>query len=160
MNFMLGFQFSDPRGAAVLERLVPDSSERSWWLLASPSTPLTPIAQPELAQGAPILSDAADAVAWIQRVAGSPPPMLERIVVRALDPGSSLESIDIELTPFGAASYALLAVDTAARDAVVWRNDRPLLIGFDGQQRGTAFTPGAIQSQASTYLRHRSGWYP
>jgi len=158
VDFMLGFQFSAPGGAAILERLVPSTSERSWWLLTGPSAPLTPIEQPELTQGAPILSDTADAVAWVQRVAGSGPPVLERVIVRALPPSSSLDSINIELAPFGPASYTLLGVDTIAREAVLWRNDQPLVVGFDGRRRDTSFTPGPIRPQASTYLRHRDGW--
>ncbi len=109
-------------------------------------------------QGAPILSDTADAVAWVQPVAGSGPPDLERVIVRALQPPSHLDSVDIELTPFGAASYTLLGVDTVTREAVLWRNDQPLVVGFDGQRREAEFTPGPIRAQGSTYVRHRDGW--
>jgi hypothetical protein len=158
VDFMLGFQFSAPGGAATLERLTPNTSERSWWLLTGPSGPLKPIEQPELVEGAPILSDTADAVAWVQQVAGSRPPVLERVIVRALQPSSSLDSIDIELTPFGSASYTLLGVDTVAREAILWRDNQPLVVGFDGHRREPSFTPGAIRAQASTYLRHRDGW--
>jgi hypothetical protein len=108
-------------------------------------------------EGAPILSNAADAVAWVQRVAGSPPPVLERIVIHASDPRSNFESLEIELAPFGAASYTLLGVDTVAREVMLWRNDQPLVIGFDGQRRESPFTPGSVRPQASTYLRHRGG---
>ena len=158
VDFMLGFQFSAPGGVAILERLVPNTSERSWWLLTDPSSPLSPIEQPELVQGAPILSDTADAVAWLQRIAGSGPPHRERVIVRALQPSSILDGIDIELTPFGPASYTLLGVDNVAQEAILWRNDQPLVVGFDGQQREAAFTPGPIRAQESTYLRHRDGW--
>jgi len=115
-DFMLGFQFSVPGGAAPLERLVPSTSEWNWWLLTGPSAPLTPIEQPDLVEGAPILSDTADAVVWVQRVAGSGRPVLERVIVRPLRLSSSLDSIDIELAPFGPASYTLLGVDTVARE--------------------------------------------
>jgi len=158
VDFMLGFQFSAPDGAALLERLVPSTSERTWWLLTVPSASLTAVAQPDLVEGAPILSNAADAVAWVQRVAGSPPPVLERIVIHAAGPVSNLARLEIELAPFGAASYTLLGVDTAAREVMLWRNDHPLVIGFDGQKRESPFTPGSIRPQASTYLRHPGGW--
>jgi hypothetical protein len=158
VDFMLGFQFAVPGGAATLERLVPRTSERSWWLLTGPGAPLTLIEPPELAEGAPILSDAADAVAWIRRVADSTPPVLERVTVRALAPSARLDTIDIELAPFGPASYTLLGIDTVAREAILWRNDQPFVVGFDGERRESSFAPGAIRPQASTYLRHGSGW--
>jgi hypothetical protein len=158
VDFMLGLQFSAPGGAATLERVVPRTSERSWWLLASPGAPLTSIEPPELAEGAPILSDTADALAWIQRVAGSTSPVLERVTVRALAPSPRFDRVDIELAPFGPASYALLGVDTIVREAILWRNDQPLVVGFDGERRDIPFTPDSIRPQASTYLRHRGGW--
>jgi hypothetical protein len=109
-------------------------------------------------EGAPILSDTADAVAWVQRVAGSGPPVLTRVIVRALHPSASFDSVQIDLAPFEPSSYTLLGVDTVARETILWRNDRPLVVGFDGQRRDLAFTPGSIRAQASTYLRHRDGW--
>ncbi|HVH25719.1 MAG TPA: hypothetical protein VM818_03130 [Vicinamibacterales bacterium] len=158
VDSMLGLQFSAPGGAAVFERLVPRTSERTWWLLTAPGTPLTPIEPPDLAEGAPILSDSADAVAWIRRVEGSTPPVLERVTIRALAPSPGLDSVDILLAPFGPASYTLLGVDTAAREAILWRNDQPLVVGFDGERRDIPFAPVSIRPQASTYLRHRGGW--
>jgi hypothetical protein len=158
VDFMLGLQFSAPGGAAVFERLVPRISERTSWLLTAPGTPLAPIEPPDLAEGAPILSDTADAVAWIRRVEGSTPPVLERVTIRALAPSPGPDSVDVELAPFGAASYTLLGVDSVAREAILWRNDQPLVVGFDGERRDIPFTPVSIRPQASTYLRHRGGW--
>ena len=158
VDFMLGFQFAAAGGAAILERLTPSTSERNWWLLSGPSSPLRPIEEPELVEGAPILSDAADAVAWVQRVAGSGPPVLESVIIFALQPSSSLDRIDIALAPFGPASYTLLGVDTREREAILWRNDQPLVVGFDGQRHALSFTPGGMRPQGSTYLRHRDGW--
>jgi hypothetical protein len=158
VDFMLGFQFSVQGGAATLDRLVPQTSERSWWLLTTPTAPLTPIEQPALAEGAPILSDTADAVAWMLRVADSPRPIQRRVTVRTLQPSPPPGGLDIELAPFGPASYTLLGIDTVAREATLWRNDQPLVVGFDGQRRDTGFSPGSFRPQASTYLRHRDGW--
>ena len=56
VDFMFGLQFTAPGGAATAERYVPATSERSWWLLASPSAALVPIEPPDLVDGAPILS--------------------------------------------------------------------------------------------------------
>ena len=158
VDFTLGFQFSAPGGAATLERFVPGTSERSWWLLPAPSATLVPIEPPNLAEGAPIVSDTADAVAWVQRVEGLDPPFLTRIGVRALQPSSGLDRIEIDLKPFGAASYTLLGVDTVEREVVLWRDEQPMLVGFDGERRELNFAPGPIRPQASTYLRTRDGW--
>lgn len=157
VDFMLGLQFSSAGGAAIFERLIPSTSERTWWLLTSPTSSLTPVEQPELVEGAPILSDAADAVAWVQRVAGSPPPVLERVIVRTRSSSSGADSIAIELAPFGSASYTLVGVDTVSREAILWRNDEPLVVGFDGQKRNASFVRNSIRPQATTYLRHRDG---
>jgi hypothetical protein len=156
VDFTLGLQYSVPGGAAIFERYDMNSQQRSWWLLADPMAPLAPIAGSEL-QNPPVLSNAGDAVAWVERVAGSSPAVLERLVVLPVDPSRAGE-INIELAPFGAASYVVLEVDTVAREVVLWRNDAPLVVGFDGSRRDTTFTPGSMQPQSVTYLRRRDGW--
>lgn len=158
VDFTLGLQFAAPGGAAILERLVPNTSERSWWLLSGPASSLTRVEQPESVEGAPILSDTADAVAWMQRVAGSAPPVLQRVIIHTLSSSSDADNIALELAPFGPASYTLVGVDTVAREAILWRNDEPLVVGFDGQRRNASFTRNSIRPQESTYLRHRDGW--
>ena len=159
VDFMLGFQFSALGGAATIEWLVPRTSERSWWLLSGPAAQLIPIDQPDLVEAAPILSDAADALAWVQRVAGSPRPVLERVMIRPLQASPGFDSLDIELAPFGPASYTLLGVDTEDDEAILWRNGEPLVVGFDGQRRPTSLPSDAVRPQASTYLR-LDGWVP
>ena len=156
VDFMFGLQFTAPGGAATAERYVPATSERSWWLLASPSAALVPIEPPDFVDGAPILSDAADAVAWIQRGEGSA-PQPQRVVLRRLDASSGGDRI-VELEPSGRASYTLLGVDTVTSEVLLWRNDRPVLVRFDGESRDAGFTPDVIRAQASTYLRARDGW--
>jgi hypothetical protein len=157
VDFSLGFQFAAPGGAATLERTVPATSDRSWWLLRAPSAALLPIEPLELAQGSPILSDAADALAWVERV-GDTPPLGARVVVRGLEPSAALARIEIELEPLGRASYTLLGVDTVAREVMLWKNDEPILVGFDGERRDLKFSKGVVKSQPSTYLRTRDGW--
>ena len=156
-DFTLGFQFSSVGGAAILERLIPSTSQRSWGLLTGPSFALEPIEQVPV-DGAPILSDAADAVAWLEQVPGSGPPVLHHVVVKAVRPSPGLDRIDIDLAPLGPGSYTLIGVDTAAREAMLWNIDRPLVVGFDGSRREYSFDPGAVMPQASTFLRHRDGW--
>jgi hypothetical protein len=64
----------------------------------------------------------------------------------------------IELTPFGPASYTLLSVDTRAQEVMLWRNDRPISVGFNGDRRTLSEPTGPIRPQASTYRRQGGGW--
>ena len=52
----------------------------------------------------------------------------------------------------------LLDVDAEARAVLLWRDDRPLIVGFDGERRPVSFDPGDIRAQSSTYLRVGNGW--
>lgn len=158
VDFMLGLHFTVPGGTAVVERLVPLTSARTWWVWTGPSAALTPVEPPDLAEGAPILSSTADAVAWVARVAGSTPPVRARVVVRPFGVSPITDEVDIDLSPFGPASYMLLGVNTVSRDVTLWRTDGPLAVGFDGQRRETAFSSGTLRPHGSTYVRHRDGW--
>ena len=158
VDFTLSVVFSAPGRAAIVERLVTSTSAQSWWLLTDPSSALRPIEQPAQAEGTPILSDTADAVGWMEPVKDSGPPVLQRVIIRPLPSSSSQNAIVIELAPFGPALYALLAIDTVAREAVLWRDDQPLVVGFDGHRRETPSISGPIRAQSITYLRHGRGW--
>lgn len=156
-EFILAFQFAGLNGAALLARVVPSTSQRSWQLLASPSSELELI-EPLPVDAAPILSDTADAVAWLERVQGSGPPMLHRLMVRPLRSAPARNPTQVDLSFLGPGSYTLIAVDTTAREAMLWNVDRPVVVGFDGSRREYPFEPGPIAPQASTFLRHRDGW--
>jgi len=161
-EFSFGLQFVTRDGKATLERSVPRTSQSTWWFYNDPSEGMAMLDRPDLAEGAPILSDTADAVAWMQRVAGSGPPVLERALVRPIRPGSTLPDARVELAPFGAAQYTLLGLDTVAREVLLWRNDQPLVVGFGGEAHESVLLPtrlpAHIRPQATTYLRHRTGW--
>ena len=64
----------------------------------------------------------------------------------------------MDLAPLGPASYVLMDVDTQTREILVWRDDRPLVVGFDGRSRPVPFEPAEIRAQSSTYLRLGQGW--
>jgi hypothetical protein len=49
-------------------------------------------------------------------------------------------------------------VDAEAREVLLWRDDGPLLVGFDGQPRPVSFAPGDIRAQSTTYVRVGDGW--
>jgi hypothetical protein len=80
--------------------------------------------------------------------------------VRAIAAGAGPPDVDIELAPLGPASYTLLDLDVDAQEVTLWRNDRPIRVGFDGGQRPLAFggDERGLRPQATTYLRLASGW--
>jgi hypothetical protein len=84
--------------------------------------------------------------------------VLNRVQVRKATPESTAPEVEVDLAPLGPASYVLMAVDTQTREILVWRDDRPLVVGFDGQSRPVPFEPGEIRAQYSTYLRLGQGW--
>jgi hypothetical protein len=157
-DFTLGFQFSTAGGAAILQRFDRGTSQPTWWLLSAPSAALVSLEAPGRVEVAPILSDTADAIAWVERVQGPAPPFFQRVVVQPLSPSSAGERTEISLEPLGPASYTLVGVDTVARHVVLWRDARPALVSFDGNEQDLTFEPGAMLPQASTYLRMHDGW--
>ena len=96
--------------------------------------------------------------ARLDRTCGEAPPYPERVAVRELKASDGLTPHLIDLERFGRASYTLLGVDTVAREVMLWRNDEPVRVGFDGDRRPLGFTPGGIRAQPSTYLRTHDGW--
>jgi len=84
--------------------------------------------------------------------------VLNHVLVRKAASGSLVSETDIDLAPFGPASYVVLDVDTEAREVLLWRDRSPLIVTFDGQTRPASFEPGDIRAQSSTYIRVGDGW--
>lgn len=84
--------------------------------------------------------------------------VLHRVQVRKATPESTAPQVEVDLAPLGAASYVLMDVDTQTREILVWRDDRPLVVDFDGESRPVPFEPTDIRAQSSTYLRLGQGW--
>ena len=159
LDFFISLQFASPDGVAIVEQLDRVSTRRTWWTLTNSSAELQRLAESSgTSQSPPIISRRGDAVAYVVTVAGSGPPVLSRVLVRKATPGSAVAEADIDLAPFGPASYVLLDVDAEAREVLLWRNDRPLIVSFDGQDRPVSFEPGDIRAQSATYLRVGDGW--
>jgi hypothetical protein len=157
VNFMIAPVFASPGGAAIIERTEPASGTRTWSLFTAPAAPLQPVNVPDGVELPPILSRQQDAVGWVQRVAGTGPPVMERILVRPTS-DSTVPDVDIDLRPFGAASYALIDLDTSTRQVTLWRTDQPLVVDFDGRQVPSGFDVGIVSPQATTYLGAGDGW--
>ena len=155
--FVLSVTFAIAGGTAMVERMDPPSARRSWWLLREPGAPLDRLSVPDRQEAAPILSNRGDAVAWLEAVPGSGPPLLQRVRIRRVGSDQALDET-VDLTPWGPAGYVLLEIDTTAHTLTVWRNDRLLMVGFDGALHSRSAPTEAIRAQATTYVRSRDGW--
>ena len=159
LDFFISLQSASPDGVAIVEQTDRRSTQRTWWTLTNPGAPLQRLAESSaMFQTPPIISRRGDAVAYVTTVPGSGPPVLSQVLVRKATPGSPAVEVDIDLSPFGPASYVLLDVDADAQEVLLWRDDRPLIVSFDGQSRSVSFEPGDIRAQSSTYVRVGDGW--
>lgn len=159
LDFFISLQFASPDGVAIVEQVDRRSQQRTWSILPRPAGPLQRLAESSDAfETPPILSRRGDAVAYVTTVPGSGPPVLHYVLVRKAAPESTVSETDIDLAPFGPASYVVLDVDTEAREVLLWRDSSPFIVSFDGQPRPVSFEPGDIRAQSSTYIRVGAGW--
>jgi hypothetical protein len=159
LDFFTSLQFASPDGVAVVEQRDRRTSQRTWWTLTDPVAALQRLAaSSETFQNPPIISRHGDAVAYVTTIPGSGPPVLSQVFVRKSTPESVAVETDIDLARLGPGSYVLLDVDAEAREVLLWRDDRPLIVSFDGQSRLVSFEPGDIRAQSSTYKRIGDGW--
>ena len=159
LDFFTSLQFASPDGVAIVEQLDRRSGRRTWSILTHPAALLERLAESsDAVESPPILSRRGDAVAYVTTVPGAGPPVLHHVMVRKASPGSTVSETDIDLAPFGPASYVVLDVDTEARQVMLWRDDRPFIVSFDRQARPVSFEPGDIRAQSSTYIRVGEGW--
>ena len=106
LDFFTGLQFASPEGAAIVEQMDRRTSRRTWFLLVEPGGPLQPLAaSSDRYQSSPVLSRLGDAVAYLETVVGSGPPVLHRVQVRKATPQSTAPEVDVDLAPLGPASY-------------------------------------------------------
>jgi hypothetical protein len=159
LDFFISLQFASADGVAIVEQIDRRSTKRTWWTLTHPVAPLQRLAESsDTFQTPPIISRRGDAVAYVTTVPGSGPPVLSQVLVRKAAPGSMVVETDIDLAPLGPASYVLLDVDAEAREVLLWRDERPLIVSFDGQTLPVSFEPEDIHAQSSTYIRVGDGW--
>ena len=157
VDFMLSFQFVIADGSAVIERIDTATARRSWWLLREPDGRLDRLPVPDQLATSPILSNSGDAIAWVEPIAGTGPPVLYRVRVQSIRSGPPLD-VTVDLAPFGAALYVLLEVDTPSRALTLWQDQGLLIVGFDGTLRGRSASTFPIRPQSTTYQRSRNGW--
>jgi len=156
LDFFTSIQYASADGVSIVELMDRRSAQRTWWTLADPASPLQGLAVSS--ENSPILSRRGDSVAYVTTIPGSGPPVLSRVLVRKATPESAAIETDIDLTPFGPGSYALLDVDVDAKEVLLWRDERPMVVSFDGQRRPLSFEPRDIRAQSTTYIRTGDGW--
>ena len=106
LDFFTSLQFASPEGAAIIEQTDRRTSRRTWSMLVDPRAPLQPLAaSSDRYQSPPVLSRRGDAVAYLETVVGSGPPVLHRVQVRKATPASTAPEVDVDLARLGPASY-------------------------------------------------------
>lgn len=152
---MLGLSFALPDGRALFDRLDTASGSRSVWLWTAPGTPLERLDFPAAVAGAPLLANAGDAIGWI---APATTPQARRLLIQPLRPAPETERVEVDLAALMPASLTVLDVEVAGRWALLWRNDAPVILDFDGTARHLPFEPEPVEPQTTTYLRVGEGW--
>jgi hypothetical protein len=154
-DFTLGLQFYVPGRGAVLERLEPPTGRRTWWLAADATSALQELVPPADQQTPPVLSNDGGAVVWLQDIPGTGPPVLSRLIVRGIRPGSSETAID--LTNLGPASYVVGALDAGAATVTLWRNEQLIVVGFDGATKSVYLMPEGVRAYPGSYVVGSNG---
>lgn len=102
LDFFTSLQFASPEGAAIIEQTDRRTSLRTWLMLVDPGAPLQPLAaSSDRYQSPPVLSHRGDAVAYLETVVGSGPPVLHRVQVRKATPESTAPDVEVDLAPLG-----------------------------------------------------------
>src|SRR5262249_9337974 len=104
----------------------------------------------------PFLSSQGDAVAWLENIPGSGPPVLSRVIVLPIGGGTTRQTID--LGRFGPGTYMPLELDTKNHRVTLSREGRLLVGGFDGSG-GEVPTPFSdLSVNGMTMRRTADGW--
>ena len=158
-DFFTSLQFTSTNGVAIVEQMDRRTTTRAWSALVNPGSPLQPLMESsEHRQTPPVISRTGDVIAYIETIADSGPPVLHRVLVRKASADSTIPDVDVDLSPLGSASYVLMDVDAQARELLVWRDNRPVIVGFDGQATPLPFAAGDVHASSSSYLRLNDGW--
>jgi len=157
VDFTIGIVFAIPGGAAILQRSDIPTARQSWWLLARPDAAPAQIEGPDEKEGSPILSNAGDAVAWMQPIAGSTPPIKKEVHVESTTAGGSLHVV-ADLSALEPTPDVLLEVDTARQDILLWQRETLVTVDFDGGIRRRSSPTPSIRPQSGTYQIAGNGW--
>src|SRR2546426_11701169 len=113
-----------PRTHGLFNRLETQTGRQTWAVLRSGETEIIPIEAPPIV--VKILSNDGEWVGWIETLPNSPPPVLERIVIRNVV--AKLPDIRVDLGSLGPAIYTLDDIDVKNSEIRVWRNNELMLL--------------------------------
>jgi len=157
-DFSIGIaQFIDG-GRAVVQRQEIGTGASTWYLLDVNVGTMLPLpAAPGASSLPPFLSLDGLATGWVVPIAGSGPPVLDTVLVRP----ATAEARDriIDLSPFGAASYELVGLETPPGAVLLWKgiDGRLLSVGPDGKEQPAPRIPAGVDPQSSTIVLSRHG---
>jgi hypothetical protein len=87
VDFTMGLASARRDGAVLVQRTSTGRDpEPQWLVLVDPGAALVPLETPEGFQGSPVLASSGDAVAWLQTISGTGPPVVSRVLVRSWRP--------------------------------------------------------------------------
>jgi len=153
VDFMIGVTDLLPGAGILFQKHETQSGRDSWWQLKGEKATNIPLPGPNIN---PILADDGRHIGWIETIPNTGPPVMERIVIQSISDAGQMEQID--LSPFGPASYVLMNIDMAGQDILLSRNEGFAVVGFDGSLRASIPNPEGVRTQPQTYLKLPNGW--
>ena len=153
VNFMLGVDYFVPAKTLLVNRWETATSRQTWSVLRASQTELSPVETPS--NLGKILSSDGEWIAWIERIPGSQPPVLERVVIRHI--ANTEPDVQVDLSLFGPAIYSLVSIDMQKREILLSRDRELMVIGFDGQERLRLRAQGVVPI-SNTFKRVGNGW--
>jgi hypothetical protein len=158
MDFSVGIVQIAPGGLALVQRTDIPSNKSTWYLLNAPAGALLPLSAPAVDGAvAPYLSDDGSQIAWILPIPGTGPPVRDALHLRPVLDGKPEAVLD--LSPFGAASYETIGIDSTSGEILLWVNvpARLLATTMDGSERSTPALPALVKPQSNTLVLTEHG---
>ena len=153
VNFMLGVDYFVPARALLVNRHETATNRDTWSVLRASQTELSPVETPSTPGR--ILSSDGEWIAWIERIPGSEPPVLERVVMRTI--ANAGPDVQVDLSPFGPATYSLMSIDMQKREILLSRDRDLIVIGLDGEEKLRLRAQGVVPI-SNTFKRVGNGW--
>jgi hypothetical protein len=160
----------DDDGRVLLRSTAKQTGAQSWlWIPGPGATPVRleePVGR-RSSDGPPVIARDGRSVAWLTPAANSGQPPVLSIVSRRLPTATTgasstpapSDEVVIDLSRLGPASFVLLDVDPAARQALLAMDERRFVtVGFDGTIRGEPLRPEGVEPLHMTFRRLGDGW--